>query len=500
MAGGVGPGAWVAGLMPDVAGNDELVLAGSIADNLSGRGGMVLRHEGTYWNAAGEIGSWPLPTNPSIEANWVYTTTNDLGAGYHIFKGRAIDEAGNQEAEYEIGRVKWFPKASPDLRGSSVEPAQTTARPGDEIVFSLVARNAGFQEAYVSVTGALPLGLEPVLDRLPPAVVYDAATRTLTWPSRLLWPGWSEPHLFVAKVDAGLGATSLEVKGTFNASWPNTDLLPADERKLFEDREQTVVATKSVAVNPGLPAGADLIPPWSSILLPPGPHSRIAGAEVSLSIHAAPDAEQMYLREWTLDPVTGHWIVARNSGWIDYAPTLTWALSAGHGVKYLGVWVADASGNVAPLTEHNLTFVNRMDGSQVLADGQRIQYRGLAEEGDRLTLSLATVSGDPDAYAWAPRNGFLPYPYTMDVRPPGKSEYLNKQFDESGRYLMEVHAVGDSEYSLALIEPSAATAQAAGAPAAKSRPEHPLTLSDPLSAGQLGPDVATKIYLPMIAR
>ena len=311
VAGGVGPGVWVAGLMPDVAGNDQLVLAGSIADNLSGRGGMVLRHEGTYWNAAGEIGSWSLPTNPSIEANWVYTTTNDLGAGYHIFKGRAIDEAGNQEAEYEIGRVKWFPKASPDLRGSAVEPMQTTARPGDEIVFSLVARNTGFQEAYVSVTGALPLGLEPVLDRLPPAVVYDAATRTLTWPSRLLWPGWSEPHLFVAKVDAGLGATSLEVKGTFNASWPNTDLLPADERKLFEDREQTVVATKSVAVNPGLPAGADLIPPWSSILLPPGPHSRIAGAEVSLSIHAAPDAERMYLREWTLDPVTGHWIVAR---------------------------------------------------------------------------------------------------------------------------------------------------------------------------------------------
>ena len=89
----------------------------------------------------------------------------------------------------------------------------------------------------------------------------------------------------------------------------------------------------------------------------------------------------MYLREWAPDPVTGAWKVTQNSDWIDFSPTYTWKLSAGQGVKFVGVWVADAAGNVSTLEEAAMTFVNRVDASQALADGQRIQYRALLDAG-----------------------------------------------------------------------------------------------------------------------
>jgi hypothetical protein len=496
--GGAGPGAWIAGVVTNPAGNQELVLAGSIADNLSGRAGMVLEQDGMYWGANAEIGSWHFLPDPGIEVNWVYTATNDLGAGYHIFTGRAFDEAGNAEAAYEIGRVKWFPSASPELGGSSLEASQTAARPGDVILFTLVARNGGFQEAHVAVSAALPEGLEPVLEALPADVDYDAGTRTLTWPAPLLWPGWSEPRSFAARVDDGLDATTLETEATFHAFWPNTDLLPGAERQLFEDREQTVVAKASLVVNPALPAGADLTAPWAILVQP---NEQIAdGAEVSLGIVAAPDARRMYLREWTLDPDSGDWTVARSSGWIDYSRTTDWTLSSGQGIKYIGVWVADGAGNVSPPMEPNLAFVNRMDASQELAPGQRVQYRGLVAENQRASLLLATLSGDPDMYAWGPRNAFRPTAYSNDTALPGQTEYLTTPFDEGGRYLLEVQAVGASEYELSVVGQGGASAAASGAALVKAPPPHPLTVSDPLSAGQLGPEVGLygRWYLPLV--
>ncbi len=167
---------------------------------------MVLEQDGTYWNKTGEIGVWhPLP-DPSIEVNWYYTSTNDLGAGYHIFTGYAVDTAGNQEAPYEIGRVLWLPTENPDLSGSSLSASQSVARPGDKVIFTLVARNAGFQEAHVAISDVLPEGLAPVDELLPPDVTYDPATRTLTWPDRLLWPGQWLQRSFTAMVDLSLGA------------------------------------------------------------------------------------------------------------------------------------------------------------------------------------------------------------------------------------------------------------------------------------------------------
>ena len=396
------------------------MLAGAIADDGSGRSGMSLEYDGLDWTGTTAIGSWP--GQPAIQVNWVFTATHEIGAGNHIFRGRAQDVAGNEETPYEIARVLWYPQASPDIAGSSLTASPATIRPGDVVTFTVVARNAGWQEAHVSVVDTLPAGLTPVMMSLAADVTYDQAARTLTWPDQLLWPGQWVQRTFQAQAATDLPATTLENRATFHAFWPNTDLLPPAERQRFLDREQTVTVTAGVTVNPSLPAGATSRRRGSGW-----------GADTRLGSSARRCGWTSLLRRTLAgctcasgrpNPTTGAWTVARSSGWINYTDTYTWTLSAGQGVRYLGVWVADQARNVSTLDERSLVSVNRIDGNQILADGQRVQYRGDIEQGTWLVAALTTVSGDPDLYTWKPRNGFRPDKYSNDTVLAGQTEEL----------------------------------------------------------------------------
>ncbi len=292
----------------------------------------------------------------------------------------------------------------------------------------------------------------------------------------------------------------LDFTAHLRAFWPNTELLPADQRQRFLDREQVVNLKTTVQVKPDLPTGADVMRPLASLRLNTGGQQTVDGAQVPLRILASPDAQRMYLREWTLDPQSGKWRVARSSGWIGYMEHFTWTLSTGHGVKYIGVWVADAAKNTSALSEASLAFINRVDGAQTLADGQRVQYRGAIANGALALGYLTTVSGDPDLYIWGPRNAFRPNLRTDDTVAPGQWEQMGThRAERSGRFLMEVQAVGPSEYRLSL---SGLVGAAGEASAEKARPAHPLTVSDPLSAGDA--KILTihpgALYLPVVAR
>ena len=500
VGGGAGPGAWVARVITNAAGNEELVLVGAIADDGSGRSGMSLEYDGLDWTGTTAIGSWP--GQPAIQANWVFTATHEIGAGNHIFQGRAQDVAGNEETPYEIARVLWYPQASPDIAGSSLTASPTTIRPGEVVTFTVVARNAGWQEAHVSVVDTLPAGLTPVMMSLADDVTYDQAARTLTWPAQLLWPGQWVQRTFQAQAATDLPAATLENRATLHAFWPNTDLLPPAERQRFLDHEQTVTVTAGVTVNPSLPAGSDLTPPW--VRLGRGYQAGIVGSQVRLDIAAAPDARWMFLREWSAEP---------DHRRLDGGPEQR--LDQLH--RHLHLDAVGGSGGQIPGRlgggPRRATFQPWMSAAwslstglmatRSLADGQRVQYRGDIEQGTWLVAALTTVSGDPDIYAWKPRNGFRPDKYSNDTVLAGQTEELGHRFTpESGRYLLEVQAVGASEYQLAVPGGGQAMAAAAYAPLAKPRPAHPLTVSDPLSAGQVGPVDALrpKIYLPLMFR
>lgn len=501
VTGGQGPGAWLSSVITNTMGNQELMLLGALADLLSGDGGMSIRYDDRDWTTADGASVWrPFPAQPEIEANWAFTAQRLLGAGNHIFFGRGQDLAGNLEDVYEIGRVLWFPQAAPDLQGSTLTASAAVARPGDTVEFALVARNGGRQEAHVAATANLPAGLEVVTETLALDAVYDPRAGAIAWPQALLWPGDWERHTFSARVTAS-GAGVLATGATLHAAWPNEELLAPEDQERFRVQERTVQVAAPVTVDPNLPAAADVTAPW--VTLNAGP-ALVQNGTISVGLVAAPDVQRMYLREWALDPASGAWTVMRSSGWIGYTPVYSWTLSPGQGVKYLGAWVADGAGNISVLDEGSMAFVNRVDGPQALAAGQRVQYRGDMERGNWVLAVLTTLAGDPDMYIWRPGNTFRPDFYSNDSVAPGQAESLGGQMiGTSGRFLLEVLAAGDSEYSLDLSGQGPASAVAAGAAAEKDRPSQPLSASDPLSANQVGENPAGApyhMYLPEVYR
>ncbi|MBL7183042.1 MAG: DUF11 domain-containing protein [Anaerolineae bacterium] len=491
----VGPDCWlpggncVAGVFTDTMGNQYLHLAGEHTATLSGLKGLAIQINGEDWTSADEVG----------EGQWSFIPTTELGAGCHTFHIQAQDLAGHVEPLYAFHiELVWHPREQPDLSGSSLSVTPAPVRPGETVAFTGYVRNSGWQEAWVPITVELPLGLEVLPDTIGSDGVYEPASRTIAWPPRYLWPGQERPLSFGAQVDAGLPATSLIVSLTALGTWPVADTCPPDALPGFLDLQTTTEVTTTVTVSPTLPAGADVLPPaFPRLSIEGRPATDVR--EVQLRIGADTDARWMYLREWMWSADSGTWIAAQESDWLPYTPSYAWTLSQGDGVKYLGVWAADAAWNVSALDRRSLTFTNLVESSQFLAAGQRIQYRFPLHYGKLAVFNAIAHEGNPDLYVWQPLNGFRPN-YTATGT--GFVDTVGFQAAEQGLYLLEVKAEGDSRYQL-LLARDISLREATPAGITPSPPEHPLTVSDPLSAGAAvapSPPAFLKLYLPLVMR
>ena len=293
----VGPGCvWgvcFADIVVDAQGNEHLVLMGQIHEDTSGASGMEIQANGGRWTGAGAVGTWyPDPARPEVAVNWVYTATLDIGHGYHIFKGRAVDGAGHAEEPYEIAQFIWYPLSSPDLGGSTIAIEPAVVRPGDTVEVLMAVRNGGRQEAQVDFTATLPAGLTPVEDTYRTvdsiSVIFDAAANALSWPAALLWPGETR----YARIRALVGedaAGTLTARLDAHAYWPNTDLLPADWSLEFQNRESVITTSANLTVDPGLPAQRDVAAPQVRLeILELG--GERAGDTVELAMSADADA------------------------------------------------------------------------------------------------------------------------------------------------------------------------------------------------------------------
>ena len=108
---------------------------------------------------------------------------------------------------------------------------------------------------------------------------------------------------------------------------------------------------------------------------------------------------------------------------------------------------------------------------------------------------LTTVLGDPDPYIWEPYNGSQPDHYVSNSVAPGQSGSLGgKLAVPTGLAPVDVLAWGDSQCQIAFAQVAAVSIVAAQA-VTKIRPQHPLVISDPLSAG-----VATTCHQPVTRR
>ena len=484
-----GPDCWepggdcLAGVIIDATGNQRLRLSGQLDASLSGEKGLSIEINSQRWISAQEIG----------EGRWSFTSDKELGAGCHTFNIQGEDRAGNVEALHVFGEaVVWHPQDRPDLSGSSLSVTPTVVRPGDTVTFIVSVPNSSWQETWVPISVLLPTGLEAQPDTISGGGVYDPTSRLITWPPRYLWPGETNRFTFSAQVDDGLPATKLNISLTALGTWPIAEACPAEALPGFLDMQTTVERSALLLVDPALPDD-DILPPTLLGLKIEG-KTATQSRDVQLDIPAGGDPYWMYLREWTWNADQGAWIVAQESGWLHYSPTYSWTLSERDGVKYLGVWLADEAWNVSSLDRRSLTFTNLMGNSQFLAAGQRIQYRFPLQPVSLAVFNVIAKEGNPDLYVWQPYSGFLPH---YSATGTGFVDAVGFEATKRGPYLVEVKAEGDSRYQLLLsgdIGPSAASASQL----TTNTPVHPLTVSDPLSAGVAVAPTFPALYLPMM--
>ncbi len=461
-----------ASIITDDVGNAQLVLGGALSDTLSGRMQMEIRAgDNGVWHTVSAVGDLPMPTGNTFTTsmtslNWIYTPTFEVRGVYPLW-GRGVDAAGNVESERIIARFWWEPDAQPSMQESMLSVSPRRSYSGDEVKFTVGARNTGYQEAQVAITSSVPAGVTIMPETISDEGHYDTATRVVTWTLSALWPGQAQYLSFKGTADSTTVPITLDTQLDMEMSWPwflSPDVPPEPAHYFYSTTTSFVVqpaADKLFDEAMGQSAAPQILD--TSVV----EGQIVDDPNVTILVNTSLNANYLYIREWTWSSSLYTWTLAQESGWVPFIASSTftvtqdesgkygkyaWQLSSGDGVKYLGVWVSDSSGQTSNVNEGNLIFTNLMQNSgQSLSAGQQVQYRLRMHKSNLAVLSLVSLSGDADLYVWQPRAGFKPNYYSNGTSTGDQLSLDSTAFyaPEEGIYVLEVVAATDATYRMA---------------------------------------------------
>jgi uncharacterized repeat protein (TIGR01451 family) len=153
------------------------------------------------------------------------------------------------------------------------------------------------------------------------------------------------------------------------------------------------------------------------------------------------------------------WVLVQQSGWLDYATSHTaypWTLIDSRGVRYLRAWAADGAGNLSPSPA--MDFINYLPPTEHIQAGATHLYRHRLAQGQRLTVCVSPITGDPDLYVWPPT---WSYGAWSSAQGGTTEEIVTLTAPEAGTYQIEVYGYTDAEYAID-ISVSATTHGAGG--------------------------------------
>ena len=263
-----------------------------------------------------------------------------------------------------------------------------------------------------------------------------------------------------------------------------------------------------------LPPTGDTQPPTITRLQANDGAPQTANATVSVLIEASDagenDVASMYLVEREFNSSARQWVAMQNTGWIPFQSPFPWTLTSRGGVRYIQGWVSDGAGNISEVTVKTRIDYNP-PSDRVLA-GQVRLYRRAVTAGQRVNVTLETLTGDADLYIW---------------RPDGNQSWVSNQegattdtvsftAPQSGDYQIEIFGYQTSTYRLTVAidnaEQSRSNEVTMGYVAANKEPRsqpiiHPSSEPAGNAAVPVAPiseqptlPVVDKFYLPLIVR
>jgi len=261
------------------------------------------------------------------------------------------------------------------------------------------------------------------------------------------------------------------------------------------------------------PGISDHVPPTGTILINNG--AEIATSPfVTLTLSATDDpggtgVAWMNVQEWGWDQNRGWHGGGHESGhhgrmgnWQPFTSTVQWMFSLEPGMRSIRVWFADAAWNVGPPATAMINLVT--EGANV-GQGQGYQYRRTLQAGQRMTVTLHPLAGDPDLYVWQPGNTGPPDGWSDQFTGDDQVTFMAPV---DGVYLVEVHGYSDAMYDLHFAGDVAMAAQSSGRgkslsdafPATtqdKPLPQAPLVVGNPAAST---PSPGFSVYLPLVMR
>ncbi len=236
------------------------------------------------------------------------------------------------------------------------------------------------------------------------------------------------------------------------------------QNRISETDEGNNLLVRTVMVrSPATPPTGDLVAPHVDAFTIGDNQSSSSQRNVQLSVTVSDPAptsgiEGVAFVEYAYAPEAGAWRIVQSSAWLPYqaAPArYEWQLQAAPGLKYLQAWAKDKAGNISlfPYTRYinyapPILQVNR-ESIQILRFG--------VQAGDRLTIRLLALQGDPDLYLWPPDHQEGRPPWVSNLR--GSIDAVSLIAPVTGNYQIEIYGFTFAEYQLQIIqEPAPATA------------------------------------------
>lgn len=263
-----------------------------------------------------------------------------------------------------------------------------------------------------------------------------------------------------------------------------------------------------------LPPATDSEPPTITRLQANDGAAQTDNATVSVTIEAsdvgAGEVVSMYLVEREFNSSARQWVAMQNTGWIPFQTPFAWTLTSRGGVRYIQAWVSDGAGNISEVTVKTRIDYNP-PSDRVLAGQVRV-YRRTVTAGQRVNVTLETLTGDADLYVW---------------RPDGNQSWVSNQegaatdtvsftAPQSGDYQLEVFGYQASTYRLTVsidnaVQSRAGEAEIGYAAANKEPRSQPIIHPSNEPAGnaavpaapiteQTPTAAAGRLYLPLIVR
>ena len=219
--------------------------------------------------------------------------------------------------------------------------------PGQSLTYTVLLYNSGIESIIVDVFDEIPIELDYISGSADSTGgSYDPGAHSLTW-SQVEIPSASQMLL------------SFDVILTSSVSEPTEVVNSAVVNK----PEGVIVTDSVVTLLPDEPGEDVEFPIVDSIVI--GDGDALTSPNTTLYINAADDVgvEMMYIKEYQListEDSGAEWVITESDGWIPFQVAYEWSLVDSPGVHFIGVWVADAAGNISHATNKSFDFASNL--------------------------------------------------------------------------------------------------------------------------------------------